>query len=107
MTVWRRRWLGAFFFGLMFGHFGVGAYLAWLNLIARPASSDGWTARLSPDGRAQIVGVDQGGPATALRAGDELISVNGLTLRDDPEILNYNRRVAPGTRYTIVVRRQG
>src|SRR5262249_42949971 len=58
-------------------------------------------------GRAQIVGVDQDGPATTLRVGDEFISINGLTLRDDPEILSYNQRVAPGTRYTIVVRRQG
>src|SRR5262245_56018650 len=99
--------LGCVFFALMLGHFGVNAYLAWLNLMARPGSSDGWTARLARDGRAQIVGVDQDGPATALRVGDEFISINGLTLRDDPEILSYNQRVAPGTRYTIVVRRQG
>lgn len=99
--------LGGVFFALMFGHFGVGAYSAWLNLMARPASSDGWTASLLPDGQARIVSVDQGGPATALRVGDDLISINGLTLRDDPQILSYNQRVAPGTRYTIVVRRQG
>ena len=107
MTVRRRRWLGAFFFALMFGHFSVNAYLAWLDLIMRPTSSDGWTARLAPDGRAKIVSVDEDGPATALQVGDEFISINGLTLRDNPEILSYNQRVAPGTRYTIVVRRQG
>src|SRR5262245_59754631 len=106
ITKRQRLVLGCVFFALMFGHFGVNAYLAWLNLMARPASSDGWTARLSPDGRAQIVGVNQDGPAAALRAGDEIISINGLTPQDDPEILNYNQRVAPGTRYTIVVRRQ-
>ncbi|HEY9433933.1 MAG TPA: hypothetical protein VI260_20935, partial [Blastocatellia bacterium] len=99
--------LGCVFYAFMFGHFGVNAYLAWLNLMARPRSSDGWTARLSPDGRAQIVGVDQDGPATALREGDEFISINGLTLRDHPEILSYNQHVAPGTRYTMFVRRQG
>ena len=55
MTAQRRRWLGAFFFALMFGHLGVNTYSAWLNLATLPASSDGWTASLSPDGRAQIV----------------------------------------------------
>ena len=99
--------LGCVLYALMFGHFGVTAYLAWVNLMARPTSSDGWTARLSPGGRAQIVGVDKDGPATALLVGDEFISINGLTLRDDPEILSYNQHVAPGTRYTMVVRRQG
>src|SRR5262245_14779948 len=107
MTVRRRRWLGAFFFALMFTHFSVSAYSTWMNLARLPASSDGWTARTSADGRAQIVSVDQDGPATALRVGDDLISINGLTLRDDPEILSYNQRAAPGTRYMMVVRRQG
>src|SRR5215831_15120715 len=99
--------LGCVFFALMFGQFGVNVYSAWLNLIARPASSDGWTARLSPDGRALVVSVDKDGPATALQAGDEIISINGLTPQGDPEILSYNERVAPDTNYTIVVRRQG
>jgi serine phosphatase RsbU (regulator of sigma subunit) len=99
--------LGCVFFALMFGHFGVNAYSAWLNLVARPASSDGWTARLSPDGRARIVSVDKDGPATALQAGDEIVSINDLTPQDNPEILSYNEHVAPDTSYTIVVRRQG
>ena len=103
----RRRWLGAFFFALMFGQLGVIAYSAWLNLTQLSGSSDGWTARLQPDGRSQIASVDRNGPATALQVGDEFISINGLTLRDDPEIRSYNRRVQPGTSYTIVVRRQG
>jgi serine phosphatase RsbU (regulator of sigma subunit) len=99
--------LGGVFFALMLGHFGVNAYSAWMDLMARAKSSDGWTARLSPDGRAQIVSVDKDGPATALRVGDEVLSINGLSLRDNPEILSYNQSVAPGTSYTIVVRRQG
>ena len=41
----------------MFGHFGVNAYSAWLNLMARPTSSDGWTARKLPDGKVLIPGV--------------------------------------------------
>jgi phosphoserine phosphatase RsbU/P len=107
MTVRRRKWLGGFFFALMFGHFVVNAYPALLDLARRPRSSDGWTARLLPDGRAEIVSVDQNGPATALQVGDEFVSINGLTLRDDPEIRSYNERVAPGASYKIVVRRHG
>ncbi|MBO0862945.1 MAG: SpoIIE family protein phosphatase [Chloracidobacterium sp.] len=103
MTVRRRRWLGAFFFALMFGHFGVYAYSALTRL---RGSYDGWDARLS-DGGAQIASVDQNGPATALRVGDEFVSINGLTLRDDPEILNYSHRVPPDAVYTMVIRRQG
>jgi serine phosphatase RsbU (regulator of sigma subunit) len=103
----QRLFLGCVFFALMFGHFGVNAYSAWLNLMARPASSDGWTARLSPDGRARIVSVDKDGPATALQAGDEIVSIDGLTPQEDPKILSYNERVAPDTSYTIVVSRQG
>jgi len=91
--------LGCVFFALMFGQFGVNAYVAMTQL---SGSYDGWMAP-----QAQIIEVDQKGPATALRVGDEFISINGLTLRDDPQIINYGHRVPPGTNYTMVVRRQG
>jgi serine phosphatase RsbU (regulator of sigma subunit) len=104
ITKRQRLVLGCVFFALMFGHSGVNAYTA-LRLFS--GSYDGWTAPLSPDGMARIVRVDQNGPAAELRPGDEFVSINGLTLRDDPKILNYNHRVPPGTSYTIVVRRQG
>lgn len=107
MTVRQRWWLGAVFFALMFGHTGVIAYSAWQNWTALIGSSDGWGARLLPDGRAEIATVDQKGPATVLQPGDEFISINGLTLKDDPQIRSYNQRVPPGTLYTMVVRRQG
>jgi sigma-B regulation protein RsbU (phosphoserine phosphatase) len=107
MTTRRRRWLGVFFFALMFGHMGVNAYATLMDVIDRPSSSDGWTARKLPDGRAQIVSVDNDGPATALQVGDEVVSINGRTLADDPKILSYNERVAPGASYTIAVRREG
>ncbi|MDQ3013117.1 MAG: hypothetical protein M3X11_20725 [Acidobacteriota bacterium] len=54
MTVRQRWWLGAIFFALMFGHTGVIAYSAWLNLTGLVGSSDGWATRLLPDGRAEI-----------------------------------------------------
>jgi serine phosphatase RsbU (regulator of sigma subunit) len=104
MTIRQRRWLGAIFFALMFGNLVVSVNS---NLSRFSGSYDGWVAPPLPDGRAEIVNVDQGGPSTELRLGDEFVSLNGLTLRDDPQILNNSRRVPPGTRYKMVVRRQG
>jgi serine phosphatase RsbU (regulator of sigma subunit) len=104
ITKRQRLVLGGVFFALMFGQFGVNAYSA---LTRFSGSYDGWTANSLPDGRGQIVSVDQNGPATALQVGDEFISINGLTIRDDPDIRNYNRRVPPGASYTMVVRRSG
>ncbi len=106
MTLRRRQWVGVFIFALMFGHLGVNAYSAWLKLERLSGSYDGWTARLQ-DGRAEIVATDANGPATALQPGDEFVSLNGVTLRDDRNILNYGLRVPRGTEYAMVVRRQG
>jgi len=107
MTVRQRQWLGAIFFALMFGAFGVNTYWGLESTTRLRGSYDGWGARLLPDGRAEIATVDKDGPATVLRSGDEFVSINGLTLKDDPQIRNYNQRVPPGTRYQMVVRRNG
>ncbi|HEX5084785.1 MAG TPA: SpoIIE family protein phosphatase, partial [Blastocatellia bacterium] len=55
----------------------------------------------------QIVSVDKNGPATALQVGDEVISINGRTLADDPKLLRYNEHAAPGSIYKMVVSREG
>src|SRR5262249_55417640 len=93
-----------FFFALMLAQVGVNAYTA---LAQFNGSYDGWTGSQTRDGRPRITSVDQNGPAKALQVGDEFVSINGLTLQDDPDIWNYNRRVRPGTSYTMAVRRQG
>src|SRR5204862_5603955 len=104
MTTRQRRWLGAIFFAVMFVNFGVATYKNWLDVAGLSRSSyDGWTANLRPDGSVEIIRVDQGGPAKALQLGEEFVSLNGVTLRDDRQIINYNRRVGPGTQYTMVV----
>ncbi len=108
MSLRQRQWVGAMIFVLMFGNFGVGAYSTWLSLSRLGNGSyDGWSSRLQSDGRLLIVSVDAGGPASALRRGDELVSINGLTRREDVDIANFNRRVPPGTRYLMLIRRQG
>src|SRR5262245_53752977 len=81
MTIrWRRR-LGAIFFALMFGNLLVSLYTARPDLSRISGSYDGWVAPLL-DGRVEITSVDQDGPATVLRVGDEFVSINGVTLRD-------------------------
>lgn len=108
MSLRQRQWVGAIIFVLMFGNFGVGAYSTWLRLSQLGSGSyDGWSSRLQSDGTLLIVSVDADGPAAALRRGDELVSINGLTRQQDVDIANFNRRVPPGTRYTILIRRQG
>src|SRR5262245_11845956 len=96
--------LGCVFFALMFVQLGVNAY-SFLTQFG--GSYDGWTAGGPRGGPVRIIRVDQSGPATALQVGDEVVSINGLTLQDDPKILSFNQRVPPGTSYTVVVRRQG
>jgi len=107
MTIRQRQWLGAIFFVLMFGHFGVNVYSTWLNVARLSGSYDGWSARRQQDGRAVIVSADPFGPAAALQPGDEFVSINGITLKADADILNFNRRVPSGTHYMMVIRRQG
>ncbi|HEY6402138.1 MAG TPA: hypothetical protein VI479_12055, partial [Blastocatellia bacterium] len=92
----RRRWVSVFLFALMFGHMGVNAYAALMNIVRLPSSSDGWVARRLPSGRAEIVEVYKDGPATALQVGDEVLSINGRAVADDPGVLNYSIRLAPG-----------
>ncbi|HMV46743.1 MAG TPA: hypothetical protein PKD31_03165, partial [Blastocatellia bacterium] len=107
MSLRQRQWLGAIIFVLMFGHFGVNAYFILVKLEQLGRSSDGWAARVRADGKAEITEVTRGGPATVLREGDELVSINGVSPKDNPELLTISRHVSPGTPYTIAVRRQG
>jgi hypothetical protein len=100
----RRFLLGILFFALMFFYVGVHAYFVFFHL----SSYDGWTAtRSSINAPAVIVSVDPTGPSAALQKGDEFLSINGITPAQDPDIFNFNRRVPPGTTYSMAVRRDG
>ena len=75
---------------------------------SRPGSYDGWTARRNSTGSAVVIGVDPKGPATALQIGDELLRINGIPVNDgNPNILNFNRSIPPGTHYPVQLRRNG
>ncbi len=100
----RRLILGSVFFALLFFYLGLRIYFVFIYA----GSYDGWTAtRKANDTHPYIVAIDPKGPATALQINDEFLAINGLTLAEDPNILNYYQRVAPGTPYRMAIRREG
>ena len=108
MTTRQRQWLGAIFFALMFGHLAINVYSTWLRVGQLRGTYDGWTASPTADGHGRITRIDPQGPAAGvLQVGDEILALNGHTLRDDPQLFNYYQRVSPGTRYTLLIRRAG
>ena len=100
----RRLILGSLIFALLFFYLGVRAYFVFVHV----GSYDGWTSQQNlSEERWFITAVDPKGPATALQVGDEFLAINGITRAQDANILNFNRRVSPGTNYEMTVRRNG
>ncbi|MEP7271911.1 MAG: SpoIIE family protein phosphatase [Acidobacteriota bacterium] len=101
----RRRVIqGALFFALMFLYLGVHAYFAFVDV----GSYDGWFGEQKvPGAPVLITGSDPEGPAKALRAGDVLIAINGITAADNIDVVGMSARVAPGTTYVMTIRRDG
>ena len=86
----------------MFFYLGVHAYFAFIPF----GSSDGWFGEWKGPGHPiRITGVNPNGPATALKAGDEFLAINGITVDEDAEIMGFADRVPPGTTYLMTVRR--
>ncbi|MDX2031350.1 MAG: SpoIIE family protein phosphatase [Blastocatellia bacterium] len=92
------------FLSLMTATFAVVNYARFQRL---RASYDGWGAGGRAGQAILIRTVDATGPAAALRPGDEVVSVDGITPQQDREILNHNLRRRPGEAYRMVVRRDG
>ena len=58
-------------------------------------------------GRLVVGGVWASGPATTLRSGDEIVSVDGENIRYQTDLITAFRRHQPQSSYSIVVRRDG
>lgn len=100
----RRIFLGALFFALMLLYLGVHAYFAFVEV----GSYDGWFGEQKrPGAPVNITGSDPSGPARALRAGDVLVSINGIRPEDNTDIVGMSDRVPPGTNYVMTIRRDG
>ncbi len=71
-------------------------------------SYNGWTGEQQGFNKPALIRrADPKGPATVLQPGDEFLAINGITLRQDPSIMNFAGRVPPGTSYTMTVRDNG
>lgn len=97
----RRLVQGILFFVLMLFYAVVHAYFAFLHV----GSYDGWFGEGSL--RIRITRTDPKGPATALQADDEILAINGITFKQDPDIFGFADGVPPGTRYKMAIRRGG
>jgi hypothetical protein len=62
---------------------------------AQKGSCDGWSGTWDGRGNPRVTVVDSDGSAAWLQVGDEIIEINGVTIRRDPRILDYNRKVPP------------
>ncbi|MGQ0762912.1 MAG: protein kinase domain-containing protein [Acidobacteriota bacterium] len=95
----------ACFFALMFLYAGAKAYLDFTRLSLRSANVAGWTAS-STDNRISITHVDRDGPANVLRAGDEIVAINGQPLKSYYHIAEFFQNTDSGSSYSVLVRRE-
>ena len=95
--------LGAAFLALMLLNVTANVY-AWLQPL--PGSEGGWSGQ-SQGRRIFVTGVRAGAVASPLRAGDEVVAINGVSFLDDPQILDFSYSVPPGTPYRMTIRRDG
>ncbi len=94
---------GGVLLALMSAHFGV--YVYSLSL-PKKGSYPGFNAVWDGSGEPRITAVDPTVLAADFQAGDELIAIDGVKIRDDPRVLVDNDQ-PPGTRVTITIRRAG
>jgi sigma-B regulation protein RsbU (phosphoserine phosphatase) len=99
-----RVFLGAILLTLMSVYFALYSYSVTLP---KQGSSDGFSASWDGTGDPRITSVDPDGPAAGLvQAGDEMIAIDGVKIKDNPGIL-IGRESPPGTRFTLTIRRVG
>ncbi len=96
--------LGGILLALMSANVGLYIYSMFLP---PKGSYHGWDGTWDGKGEPRVTSVDPNGPATGLQVGDEFTAIDGVKIRDDPRIIDYNIRVPPGTRYTMTIRRAG
>ena len=95
---------GVLFFALMSANIGANFYGSWAEQFTY--SQRGWEAKES-NGKPVIWTVDADGPAAALRAGDEVISLE-VEPRGACRLVNRRECAAPpGTKYKLTIRRGG
>lgn len=99
----RRLLFGSLFFALMFFYAGAISYFQLTEI----GSYSGWGG-YSNDGHHFFINrVDPVGPTAALRPGDEILAINGISPAQDFSILDWFDRVRPDMPFSMTVRRDG
>ncbi|HZS08427.1 MAG TPA: SpoIIE family protein phosphatase [Blastocatellia bacterium] len=94
--------LGLAFFALMFLLAGVSGY----QNVVTVRSSPGFRATQKGE-RVVVESIREGGPAAALRPGDEIVALDGNKVEHIFQLDSAFRNTPPGYRYTLLVRRGG
>jgi serine phosphatase RsbU (regulator of sigma subunit) len=95
--------IGGLLLMLMTANLGANIYSISLP---EKGSYPGYTATWDGIGEPRIIEVNPSALAADFQIGDELIKIDGVTIRDDPRVLIDNEK-PPGTRVTITIRRAG
>ncbi len=96
------------FFVLMFINAGVTTYQTIRSLRSYETSSDpGWRAEPRRDRVVLYTVLRAGAAAGALRAGDEIVSINGIPQHNAFHVVRLFESIPAGSTYTVTVRRDG
>jgi hypothetical protein len=93
---------GGAFFALLLTYC-VASFYIWLY----PPGSDGGWHGMGEWGEFHITRIDSQSPAKELRPGDRIIAINGKNLVEHPGAIGDEYRLAPGSAYSMTVRRDG
>ncbi len=92
---------GGSFFALMFLFAGINVYEKFFLLRSAP----GWLG-MPQEGRVIVEMIRAGGPATALRIGDEVLAINGQRVENVFQIEAFFRGIEEGFSYNVLVQRR-
>ena len=93
---------GGVFFALMFLFAGINVVENYFLIRSAPGWSGG-----SEEGRIVVAAIRQGGPATALRRGDEVLAINSERIGNFFQIQTFFRGFEVGHSYNVLVQRDG
>ncbi len=91
------------FFALMFVGAAANAYLIFGTLYT--TSSSGWMAKR--EGERVVIAYLSPNAPDGLRLNDEIVAINGQSIKDIPDRFNFFQSAELGKPYTLVVRRDG
>ena len=96
--------LGAIFFALLLVYGGARFFRGFATLGME--SDPGWVAR-QVGNQVRVDRFRSAAPAQVLRAGDEVLAINGQPIKQPSDVIEIFHHLDPGTPYTVVIGRGG